>query len=147
MSNFDKDKDGQFKLKTESFSAKTVLVKDGETFVQKSLYKRIHGKKYESVMTNVVTNLDFDVPYPLAKIEAIEIINGKLGDCLTFEILYNGQLVNTFGFDLFVDASGYYEQRSQYDADVTNEISFRVKYNNKNDTRDIFINFILNEVK
>jgi len=141
-----KDKDGQFKLKTEAFAAKTVIM-GGEEL---SLYKRIRGNKYEGVAAGgVVTNLDFIVPYPVAKIEAIEIINGALGDCLTFEVLLaaNDMVLNTFGEDVFLDKSGYYEQRSQYDADVTDALKFRIKYTNNDVEKDIYINYVLNEVK
>jgi len=143
MQLFGKDKDGQFKFKTEAFSAKTAIVNGAEM----SLYKRIHGKKYASVPAGVVTELDFAVPYPLAKIETIEIINGALGDSVTFEVYYLNTLVNTFGFDMYLDGSGYYEQHSQYDADVNDNITFKIKYNNQNAARDIYVNYVLNELK
>lgn len=141
---FDKDKDGQVKLKQEAFAAKTVFL-NGE---RKDLYKRIHGKKFENVPTGIITDLDFTIPYANAKVEAIEIINGKLGDNVTFEVHHpQAGLLNTFGTTVFMDASGYYEQRSQYDADVVQGLIFKLKFDNQNEVRDIYINYILNEVK
>jgi len=140
----EKDKDGIHKLKIEAFAAKTVRVGDES----KSLYKRIKGNKYENVPAGVETPLDFVVPYPLAKLEAIEIINGELGDSITFEVLMGETVVNIFGESVYLDKSGYYEQRSQYDADVMQGLKFRLKFTNNGATpKTIYVNYVLNEVK
>jgi hypothetical protein len=138
-----RDSDGQFKLKTESFTSKTTLFNGAEY----KLFKRIHGVKYSNVASGQETILDFTIPYALAKLESIEIINCKIGDTVSFEVLLlNNTLLNTFGFDVNL-VNEYYTQRSQYDADVTNALKLRVKYTNNNETRDIRLNFILNELK
>lgn len=144
-----RDKDGQSKLKQEAFAAKTVRL-NGE---EKSLYKRIHGKSFAVV--NGTTNLDFSVPYNNAKVESIEIINGELGDKLNFKVLDTptgtisgipNLMLNQFGFDVYMDGSGYYEQRSQYDADVILDMQFRIEFTTTT-AKTVYINYILNEVK
>lgn len=141
--SLDKDKDGQFKMKTEAFAAKTVL----SGGVEKSLFKRIVGNKYSSVAGGQSTDLDFVIPYALAKLEAIEIINGDIGDHVILEVIIGTDVVNTFGQNVYLDKSGYYEQRSQYDADVQAGIKFRLKFHNGGATKDIYVNYVLNEVK
>jgi hypothetical protein len=152
MNIFDKDSDGQIKLKLEAFASKTVR----HNGVSKRLYKRIHGKKFTCVTACTTTDLDFVVPYPDAKIETIEIIGGELGDSLDFEVYdtpcgdisgYPCVKLNQFGFSVYMDATGYYEQHSQYDADVIQNMKFKIKYTNANPTKTVYINFVLNEVK
>lgn len=139
-----RDSDGQFKLKTEAFASKTTLLNG----VEYKLFKRIHGKKYDAVPTGQITSLDFIVPYANAKLETIEILNGEVGDSLSFEVIHpNGvTLLNTFGFDVYI-TKDYYKQHSQYDADVFQGLIFRIKYTNNGPTRPIYTNYVLNEVK
>ena len=140
----DKDSDGQYKIKLESFTSKTTL----HNGVTKKLFKRIHGVKHSSVASGQETNLDFTIPYALCKLEAVEIINCEIGDTVTFEVLLasNNAVLNTFGFSVNL-TNEYYIQRSQYDADVTSALKLRLKYTNNNATKDVRLNFILNELK
>jgi hypothetical protein len=142
-----RDKDGQFFLKMDAFSAKTTV--DG-----KSLYKRIHGKKFPVAATST-TNLSFAVPYPHVKIEALEFINCEKNDCLSFEIkdddlgTYSGtpnSTLNQFGFDVYMSGE-FYEQRAQYDADLFTGMVVYIEYTNNSAAKDVYVNYVLNEVK
>ena len=139
-----RDKDGQYRIKTEAFSAKSVTLNG----IEYKLFKRIVGNEYTAA-ANTETDLDFTVPYPIAKIESIEIINGAVGDKVTFEVRLaaNNALLNTFGNSVFLDASGYYEQHSQYDADVSNAVKFRLKFTNSGAQKQVYVNYVLNELK
>ena len=156
MQIFDKDKDDQFKIKNDAFSSKTVVV-DG---VQKDLFKRIHGANF-NVTTNGNNTCDFIIPYPHVKIEGIEVLNAKMQDRLSFYVLDtdtntysqapveavgpNYQL-NQFAFDIH-PKDGYYVHQSQYDADLYQGMIIRIEYFNEGTGKDIYMNFILNEVK
>lgn len=147
-----RDKDGQYKTKIEAFSAKTVILNG----VEKSLFKRIHGKSFNAV-SGQLTTYDFVMPYANAKFEALEIINGDIGDYVNFKVLDTASgsisgvpnyMLNQFGFEVMMDKSGYYEQRSQYDADVIAGMQMRLEYFNAgNANKTIYINYIMNEVK
>ena len=152
----DRDKDGQYKIKSEAFASKTVVVGG----VEKSLYKRIHGNKFE-VPTNASTSCDFVIPYPHVKIEGIEILNGHPEDDLSLKVLdadgntYSQLDVATYGDNFMLNQFAfnvhpkldYYIHESQYDADLFQGMIIRIEYNNTQSGKDIFMNFLLNEVK
>ena len=145
-----KDKDGQFVMKGEAFKSKTTA--DG-----KSLYKRIHGETF-NIAAGSTTACDFVLPYPHSKVEAIELINCTIGDSITLKVLDDATntysqapgsyfLLNQFGFNVYM-SDKYYEHTSQYDADLYLNMTIRVDYTNVSvDAKDIYINYILNEVK
>jgi hypothetical protein len=148
-----RDKDGQFVIKEDSFKSKTTV--DG-----KSLYKRIHGTKF-TVNTNSTNTCDFVIPYPHVKVEGIEVLNADLGDTCSFKVLdtanndYSGLdpatygpnvTLNQFAFDVYPRA-GFYTHNSQYDADLYINTIIRVEYENTTSNKDIYVNYVLNEVK
>lgn len=151
-----KDKDGQLVIKNEAFKAKTTEVNG----VEKSLYKRIHGISF-NVTTNGTNTCDFVVPHPHVKIEAIEILNADLGDNCSFKVLdtntntYSGLDVGTYGANFVLNqfafgvylSTGYYKHESQYDADLYQGMIIRIEFNNTTNNKDIYLNYILNEVK
>lgn len=150
------DKEGHFKIKTESFSSKTVTVGG----VEKSLYKRIHGNNF-FVANNQSTSCDFVIPYPHVKIEGIEILSAHPADDLNLKVLdadgnvYSGLDVGTYGDNFMLNqfafnvhpATDYYRHDSQYDADLYQGMIIRIEYNNTGSGKNVYMNFLLNEVK
>lgn len=151
-----RDKDGMFKIKTEAFASKTVEVNG----VKKDLYKRIHGESF-SVANNQSNTCDFIIPYAHVKIEGIEVLNGNMQDDLSFYVYdadgnpYSGApwtdendryLLNQFAFNVH-PKNDFYVHHSQYDADLYSGMIIRILYNNTGSGKDIYMNFILNEVK
>lgn len=149
-----KDKDNAVVIKQEAFASKTTA--DG-----KSLYKRVHGATF-NVPNGVTTICQFTIPYAHCKIEAMEIINATTGDSMNFKVLdtatntYSGLdvgtyganfLLNQFGFNVYPVEGGYTHQ-SQYDADLYSGMVVEIEYsNNDANTKDVYINYVLNEVK
>lgn len=143
-----RDKDGQFVIKEEAFKSKTTA--DG-----KSLYKRVHGDTFSVIDTQTH---DWSIPYAHVKIEAIEIINCDIGDKIDFKILddtnntYSGvpgsnQELNQFGFGVYTPDK-FFEHKSQYDADLYYGMNIHIDYVNASGSqKDIYVNYILNEVK
>ena len=148
-----RDKDGAPVVKIEAFASKTTT--DG-----KSLYKRVHGVKF-SVDSGQNTNCQFAIPYPHCKIEAMEIVNADTGDYMDFKILdtasnaysqldpgtYGANFtLNQFGHNVYPSSSAY-THKSQYDADLYQGMIISIDYENIGASKDIYINYILNEVK
>lgn len=149
-----KDKDNAVVIKNEAFASKTTA--DG-----KSLYKRVHGASF-NVLNGATTNCRFTIPYTHCKIEAMEIINAHTGDLMDFKVLdtvtntYSGLdtgtyganfQLNQFGFNVY-PVEGSYIHRSQYDADLYTGMILEIAYtNNSGSTKDIYVNYVLNEVK
>ena len=142
-----RDKDGQFFFKMDAFASKTTV--DG-----KSLYKRVHGKKF-TVTGSATTTCLFTVPYAHAKVEAFEILNCAYDETVDFYVLddtlgtYSGtpdKVLNQFGYTVQMPKD-FYDKKSQYDADLYNGMQIKIDYTNNNATKDIYINYVLNEAK
>lgn len=118
----------------------------------KSLYKRIHGISCDvEIGANEIL---FTVPYNLCKITGIEFLNGSHGDSCSLEVLDTAtglitgipnQKLNQFGFSVYV-AHGFYEHKSEYDADLYKDLQLKIIYTSIED-KNIAMNFILNELK
>lgn len=118
----------------------------------KSLYKRIHGKKESIVIGS--NDISFAIPYPACKITGAEFINCEVGDYAEFWILdtASGAIttvpnypLNQFGFEVQLP-SNFYEHKSEYDADLFFGLQIYIRYISIS-VKDIGINYIINEVK
>jgi len=123
------------------------ILKDG-----KKLFSRTHGKEFSLVVGN--NNLTFEVPYPEVKINEIEILGCELGDSVDFFVLDSttgtyttiaNYPLNQFGFDVKCPKD-FYRRKSNYDADLFQGMQLYLVYNSKS-VKDIYINYILHEVK
>ena len=121
----------------------------------KKLYRRKHGLSL-LVNAGATQALVFNVPYPHAKINKIEIINGKSLDFVDLKVCddANGTYstipnycLNQFGFAVRV-ADGIYIDKSDYDADLYLGMALTFDYtNNSLSDNTIGLNIILHEVK
>jgi len=128
-----------------------------ETFSSKTtgdykLYKRVHGMMIDCIVGD--NDFIFTVPYTLAKLNILEIIGCEIGDTASFYVLDTvtgavtqvpSMVLNQFGFDITV-AKDYYEQRSEYDADVFAGLQLKCVISSVS-IKKIGVNFILNELK
>lgn len=130
------------------FDAKIIQTEAGE----KSLFKRGHGVKKVCIVGE--NESIFVIPYAWAKITAIEIINGSVGDSVSLYILDDttgsysttpNYILNRFAFDLNI-AEKFYSRKSEYDADLYIGMQVKIVYTSV-DIKTIGINFDLNEVK
>lgn len=146
-------------IQTNSPFASNFIFVDG---VKKSLYKRVHGVN-GTIPANSSANIDFKIPYMTCKFNGANIFGVDLKDTLDFLILdtdtnqYSQLDVNTyganvmlnqFGFDVEMPASGFYENTSNYDSDLQKDMIVRCVYKN-NGTADKYIsmNLWIHEVK
>lgn len=140
----ERDGKGRFVLRVAPFGAKE---DDG-----KKLFKRVHGEVKDCVIGDNVFELV--VPYDLAKLNRIEIVGGEIGDTADFEVYDTptglistvpNVMLNQFGFGVAV-APNYYDQYSEYDADVYKDMKLECHINSVS-VKKIGVNFILNELK
>jgi hypothetical protein len=123
-----------------------------KTLGTNKLYKRIHGIQRDVVVgTNTFL---WSIPYPWVKITSVEIINGKALDTASLYILdseagtYSGvpnKVLNQFVYDVNM-VEDFYENGSEYDADLYQGMQLKIVYNTLQDSR-VGFNFKLNEVK
>jgi hypothetical protein len=140
------------------FASKKIIVNG----VEKSLFKRVHGVS-ASIGSSTTVDIDFTVPYPVAKFTGAEIFNTDNGDTLDFTVhddasnTYSGAptsspgypnyLLNQFGFDVCMP-SDRYKNTSNYDADLYQNMIVRCSYtNNTGSTKTVCMNVWLHEVK
>jgi hypothetical protein len=118
----------------------------------KRLYKRVHGVQHDCIVGENI--IDFEVPYPAAKITGLEVMWASEGDTCDLQVLDTptgtistipSYILNQFGFTVCVSKDKY-EHRSEYDADLIQGMKLRVKITAVA-AKKIGINFILNEVK
>ncbi len=118
----------------------------------KNLFKRGHGiTKVCAIGENETI---FVVNYAWAKITALEIINGSVGDTVSLFVLdstvgtytsISNYVLNQFAYNLNV-AEKFYSKKSEYDADLYAGMQIKIVYNSVNE-KTIGLNFDLNEVK
>lgn len=126
--------------------ASKVLVSGGK------LFKRVHGIK--SSLDNETKNIELVVPYDNCKITGVELIGGSLGDSVNLKVLDTptgrlstipNYMLNQFGFNVYI-SKGYHKETSAYDADLIKDMKLLVEYKTA-ETKDVYVNFILHEVK
>lgn len=141
-----------------AFASKKIVVNG----VVKSLFKRVHGVN-ASIGSGQTVNIDFSVPYTTSKFTAAEIMGADIGDVLDFTVhddannQYSGLSVQTyganvqlnkFGFAVEMPPGGFYQNTSNYDADLYYGMVVRCRFtNNGNATKYIGMNVWLHEVK
>ena len=127
----------------------------------KKLFKRVHGVK---ASLSGDTTISLDVPYNSCKINGLEIVwapaglqadlkvydtpqgHIQIGMGVPTESITPSLLLNQFGFASGV-AKDYYEEISQYDADLIKDMKLEVTLLNPNNkTGDVCVNFILHEL-
>lgn len=123
-----------------------------KTIGTKKLFKRVHGIQQECIVGENI--FEFVVPYPSVKMACIELIGATNCDQVDLEVydtptgaistIPNCKL-NQFGFKANI-SKDYYEQKSEFDADLIQGMKIEVHYFARN-TGMIGINFILNELK
>lgn len=121
----------------------------------KKLYRRKHGKR-QSIPGNGSGKIQFVVPYAVAKIDEVEIVNCSATDTCHLKVLDNdagtfstvpNYLLNQFGFDVNL-SDIYYTDTSNYDAELYQSMVVEIEYfNNEAEAKDIGVNFVLHEVK
>lgn len=142
----DRDTSGSQIVSTSAFASKNVG--------SYKLFKRIHGVAIDAVPgANVI---EFVVPYNITKINCLEVIGGNIGDYCDFEVYDTptgtisgvpNLMLNQFGFNVYI-SEGYYEQKSEYDADLIKDMKLECHiFNSSNVTKKVAVNFILNELK
>lgn len=127
----------------------------------KKLYRRKHGISLDSPATVIAAGetktLSLVVPYNNAKINKIEIIGGKIGDTVDLKVYDTptgtlstvpNYMLNQFGFSVYV-GSDFYEDSSNYDADLIKDMKIELSYSNNHDSDDVvpYANIVLHEVK
>ena len=127
-----------------AFAAKTIGTK--------KLFKRVVGLQNALVVDD--NTIIWVCTFNWVKFMAVEIMGGETGDyvslCVldtatgTFSTIPNYTL-NQFGFNANV-SKDFYEQRSEFDADVYIGLQIKIVYHSKS-AKNIGINFVMNEVK
>jgi len=123
-----------------------------KTIGGKNLFSRITGKKF--TLTAGANTCLFTVPYAAMKFNGVEIVGCEAGDYVdlyvldsttgTYTTVPNYQL-NQFGFTVY-QPKDYYERHSNYDADLYINMQIKAAYNSVS-AKDIYINYILHELK
>lgn len=131
----------------------------------RKVFKRIHG--VSSSVYDIMAPIEFIIPYNTCKITGVEVIAAMHGDNVNLKIydtpdgmiqqLFYGiapenvepnKFLNQFGFNTNL-AKDFHRETSNYDADLIKDMKIVVEYNPKNtgSSRDVYINFILHEIK
>lgn len=119
------------------------------------LYRRKHGIR-KDIAGNSTDTLTLTVPYNVAKVDEVEIINCAGVDTVNLKVLDSATgtyttipnyVLNQFGFDVNL-SDIYYTDASNYDAELNLGMQIEITYtNNEADTKSIGVNFVLHEVK
>lgn len=115
------------------------------------LYRRKHGLELDLSSGSEVL---FNIPYPMCKINEVEIVNGANGDKIDFIVTDTpaGTIstvpnlgLNQFGYSVRLP-DGLYRDVSQYDADLIQDMKIKIKYTSTR-TDKIYFNIVLHEMK
>jgi len=118
----------------------------------KKLYKRVIG--VNQLLIIGTTNIIYASTLAIAKMNAIEIINGQAGDTLNFYVLdtvagtYTGtpnSVIDQYGFASNV-SKDYYAQKSEFDADIPLGVQLKIAYTSIG-IKTVGVNFVMNELK
>lgn len=117
------------------------------------LFRRKHGVRKECSQGE--TSITFAVPYNIALIDEVEVINCTATDTVNLLVRDNelgsfsgvpNAVLNQFGFDVNL-SDIYYTDTSNYDAKLYQSMIIEVTYkNNEQNTKSIGVNFVLHEV-
>lgn len=143
--SYKSDSNKKLVLEQSPFASK--ILKDG-----KKLFARNHGEKF--TLSSGPNTLEFSIPYPQVKFNELEIIGGEIGDILDLKILDDSSgtyttvpnyQLNQFGFTVAC-AKDYYRRASNYDADLFYGMRVVINFTSSS-AKDVYINYILHEVK
>ena len=132
-------------LTNEPFSSKRLP--DG-----KALFTRITGVEYSLIAGS--NNCYFTIPYPVVKMDGVEVIGGESGDRVNLWILdtASGDIttipnypLDQFGINVGVPKD-FYRRESKYEAELTQGIQVWVDYHSAS-AKNIIINYLIHEVK
>lgn len=151
MSSFIPDRDSNgypiYRIETNPFSDKKLV--DG-----KKLFRRKHGMSL-NCPANSSTAFNFVVPYALAKINELEIINSAIGDTVDFKVYDDPSgtisgtpnlMLNQFGFDVNITEK-HYKDKSDYDADAIQDMKIEITYKNNDSTaRVVYMNIVYHQL-
>lgn len=119
----------------------------------KKLFRRKHG--YEFIVSNGVSIHEITVPYPQAKINELEVLNQGLNCKVNLRVIDTAAgtystipnyVLDQFGFNVNLKPS-FFEDTSQYDADVYLGMKIQLEINNPNADFTMAVNIVFHEVK
>lgn len=127
------------------------------------LFRRKHGT-LKNIPANSTEAIQITIPYTMAKFNKAEIINGSPGDVVNLKVYDNefgtiqqtmgvpaqaitpNLFLNQFGFNVAV-CKDYYEDESNYDADVIQGMIIEVEYTNNSASEVLIgVNITLHEI-
>jgi len=118
------------------------------------LYRRKHGLA-GNIPANSSAKITLIVPYATCKMDKIEVVGGQSLDKVNLKVLdtttgnYSGTpnlLLNQFGFNVYV-AANYYEDHSNYDAELYLNMQIELEYfNDQASAIDIGFNVVFHEM-
>ena len=127
---------------------------DKTLYSGEKLFRRKHGQK-QTITANSSGTISVNVPYAACKINKAEIVNCKSGDEVDLKVLDTptgaistvpNYALNQFGF-LVVMPDGIYIDKSDYDADLIQDMKVEITYhNNSNSDREVGVNITFHEV-
>lgn len=137
-------------IQTKSYPFDEKITREGY-----KIFRRKHGVS-KSIASGAADTIEIIVPYNLAKINKIELINCNNGDLVNFKVYDNAAgtistvpnyMLNQFGFDVVVP-DGFYVDESNYDADVIQGMKIEITYrNNTGSDKIVGMNVTLHELK
>ena len=154
MIHLDKNKAGEIVLRSHAFSSK--YTRDF------TMFRRKHGAGAE-ITANSTGIISFTIPYDLAKINKIEVVNCAIADTACFKIydtptgaiqlaqgvapqdVVPSKLLEHYGHSVYLP-NGFYCDASEYEADLVKDMVLEIEYVNNNTTRFIAANFTLHEL-
>lgn len=119
----------------------------------KKLFRRKHG--YQFTCINGISTHEIVVPYPQAKINEIEILNQGLNCKVNLKVLDTATgtystipnfVLDQFGFNVNLREK-FFEDTSQYDADVYMGMRIQLEIDNPNPEFNMGVNIVFHEVK
>lgn len=120
----------------------------------KKLFRRKHGVS-GTIEANSSGTLSLVIPYALAKINKVEIVNCAIGDTADLKVYDTptgtistvpNYMLNQFGFDVCLP-DNFYVDESNYDADLIQNMKIEITYkNNSSEDREVGINIVLHQL-
>lgn len=109
----------------------------------KRIIRRKHGLGTHDVRIDQINVIDFEVPYDHCKIDELEIIGCQKFDMVSLKSI-GGVFDIQVGFDMVLPAN-YYNDKSDYDADLYKGQTIRLEYKSETDKR-VGFNITLHEL-
>ena len=121
----------------------------------RKLTRRIHGFKIDLDTSGTEQTVKFTIPYVACLMTSTSVVDAIPGDKLQFSVLDStaGLLtgvpnyrLNQFGYDVY-PAKDYYEERSEYDAELVVGLQLEIKVTPVDTTaRSVYFNITLHEL-